>query len=815
MKILTKLGIIPGILALLQVSAPTRAQNVIDDGSFEVPTTPNSSGFTMYSSGATFGAWKVTAGSVDVQEKSGAFMNDARVVGKTVDICGNVAGTITQEVETRQNDWYTLTFKYSGNWNNTSDAKGVEVSLGSQIQHVWYSRPAGWSNTDAKWKVQTIRYQAKGPLTLVKFRALNISHSGMVLSEVRLDADPPRALSTIRVPLPDQLDKFVKNRSAAIQLGKALFWDMQVGSDGRTACATCHNNAGIDQRTINMLNPGAPGSNFGPQLAGQQALQDTARGQFPGANRQLAASDFPFHQVADPLGDHSSNRVLRSLRQVVGSAGVVKQDFVSINSGNSVDNGRLVADPIFNIGGANTRQVTGRNTPTMINAVYFDRLFWDGRANHFFNGVNPFGDLDPNASILRAGKRTETTTVWGPKWVQLLWWGYWGWGSTTTTTTIDSLDPEKILLNNAALASQAVGPPNNSVEMSWNGRLFKDLGRKMLSLKPLALQQVANTDSVLGGWAEPTKGLRTTYQQMIRDAFHDVYWNSPATTSDSYTLMESNFSLYWGLSLMMYQSTLVSDRTPYDSFASGNSSAISDSAKRGLKIFLNEGKCINCHGGPEFAGATISDIRTSTPSLIERMVMGNGKTAVYDGGFYNIGVRPTLEDLGVGARHPQFGPLSYTAQRQGGRNIGQSETVSPSERIAVNGAFKTASLRNIELTGPYFHNGGTRTLRDAVAFYVRGSDFRNENINDLDPDVDGISELQGNPAAVDDLVNFLKTLTDDRVRFQRAPFDHPELVIPNGQSGSDQGVALDNLLTIPAVGSNGGAEVRSFEQILP
>ncbi len=769
---------------------PTNAQNVIDDGTFEIPTKPNSSGFTTFGTGATIGAWRVTAGNVDLKEKSGVHLNDPRVVGKVVDICGTVGGTITQEVETRPEHWYTLTFKYSGNWGSTIDSKGVEVALGAHIQHVWYSRPAGWSITDAKWKVQTIRYLAKAPLTTIRFRSLRNSHSGMFLSEVRLDADPPRPLNTVRVPLPDQLDKFVKDRTAAIRLGKALFWDMQVGSDGRTACATCHNNAGVDQRTVNILNPGAPGSTFGPQLPGQEALLNAARAGFPGANRQLVASDFPFHQVAEPLGDHSSNQVLRSLPQVAGSPGVVRRDFVSIASGNPIDNGRTVADPIFNISGANSRQVTARNSPTTINAVFFDRLFWDGRANHFFNGVNPFGNLDPDAAILRANRGTETKTTWGLKWVQLLWFGYWTWGPTTTTTTFDRLDPEKILLNNAALASQAVGPPNNSVEMSWNGRQFKDLGRKMLSLKPLALQKVALNDSVLGGWAEPTKGLRSTYNQMIRDAFHDVYWNSSRTTSDSYTLMESNFSLYWGLSLMMYQSTLVSDRTPYDAFAAGNTTAISDSAKRGLKIFLNEGKCINCHGGSEFAGATISDVRNTTPSLIERMTMGNGGTAVYDGGFYNIGVRPTLEDLGVGARHPQFGPLSYTAQRQGGRNIGQNDTVSSTDRIAVNGAFKTSSLRNIELTGPYYHNGGMRTLRDAVAFYIRGADFKNQNINDLDPDVDGIPELQGNPAAVDDLVNFLKALTDDRVRFQRAPFDHPELVVPTATMGPVKALRL-------------------------
>ncbi len=64
----------------------------------------------------------------------------------------------------------------------------------------------------------------------------------------------------------------------------------------------------------------------------------------------------------------------------------------------------------------------------------------------------------------------------------------------------------------------------------------------------------------------------------------------------------------------------------------------------------------------------------------------DGRQAWYDNGFYNVGVRPTLEDIALGASHPQFGPLSYTVQRQRGRNIGQSATVTG--RVAVNGALR-------------------------------------------------------------------------------------------------------------------------------
>jgi cytochrome c peroxidase len=233
-----------------------------------------------------------------------------------------------------------------------------------------------------------------------------------------------------------------------------------------------------------------------------------------------------------------------------------------------------------------------------------------------------------------------------------------------------------------------------------------------------------------------------------------------------------------------------------------------------LQIFLNEGKCINCHGGPEFAGATVSAIRgvISNDGPIENMAMARG-SAFYDGGFYNIGVRQTEEDIAVGASHPVFGPLSYSKQKQNGRNVDGIE-VPNGARIAVNGAFKTPTLRNVELTGPYFHNGGAKNLLEVVEFYVRGADFKKTNIQDLDPDVGGIPELQGNEADQLALVEFMNHLTDERVKFRKAPFDHPELILPNGHSGVEDGVALDDNFVLPAVGREGGDPFMPFEEAL-
>src|SRR4051812_22150504 len=84
--------------------------------------------------------------------------------------------------------------------------------------------------------------------------------------------DPPITFSSLKgvpVPGPASLGDLVRDRKAAIVLGKALFWDTQAGSNGQ-ACASCHFHAGADNRTKNQLNPGILGgdTHFSRPLAG-------------------------------------------------------------------------------------------------------------------------------------------------------------------------------------------------------------------------------------------------------------------------------------------------------------------------------------------------------------------------------------------------------------------------------------------------------------------------------------------------------------------------------------------------------------------
>ena len=128
----------------------------------------------------------------------------------------------------------------------------------------------------------------------------------------------------------------------------------------------------------------------------------------------------------------------------------------------------------------------------------------------------------------------------------------------------------------------------------------------------------------------------------------------------------------------------------------------------------------------------------------------------------------------------------------------------------VDGAFKTAGLRNAELTGPYFHNGGQRTLEEVVEFYNRGADFALDNVGNLSPNIHPLDLSEQDRA---DLVAFLRTLTDERVRCEQAPFDHPEITLPDGHEGSTSSVsdngngnAVDRDDIISEVGATGSNE---------
>ncbi len=581
-----------------------------------------------------------------------------------------------------------------------------------------------------------------------------------------LDAQNLRSLKTVTVPQPGNLSQYVQDTQTLAVLGKALFWDMQAGSDGRTACASCHFHAGADHRLQNQLS--GPAGSFTPDST-------------------FSTAQFPFHQLSDPTNNGS--RVVNDSPAIAGSMGMLRRIFKDILPGLPWEDATETADPLFNANGLNTRQATGRNAPSVINAAFNYRNFWDGRASNIFTGATPFGTSDKGANVV--------------------------------AVVNGHAQPQQVAITNSSLASQAVGPALSGVEMAYAGKTWPKMGKKMLALTPLALQNVAPDDSLLAQYVNPQgRGLAPgiTYLTLVQAAFQPTYWNTiqlvdvngietgntgTPQSLDEYTAAEYNFGLFWGLAIQAYESTLIADDSPYDRFQQGVTSALSSLEQQGLRAFNNgagNGDCMSCHTGPELTLATYTGILNAGTVTGVGGRGGNNGIGV-DTGFFRTGVRPISEDAGIGGLDGFGNPLSLAVIRNAAATSG------------VQGLFKTPGLRNVEFTGPYFHNGGQATLEQVVAFYSRGGDFPQGGVGN------GIERRNLSAGNQQALVALMKAMSDDRVRYERAPFDHPELCVPNGSTGLVDGSfplsSSDKWAGIPAVGRGGNSvPLQTFEELL-
>jgi cytochrome c peroxidase len=152
--------------------------------------------------------------------------------------------------------------------------------------------------------------------------------------------------------------------------------------------------------------------------------------------------------------------------------------------------------------------------------------------------------------------------------------------------------------------------------------------------------------------------------------------------------------------LAAFQRTVVSRDSPFDRWIAGDSGALTPAQQRGFQVFTDPKKanCAACHSGANFT----------------------------DNGFHNIGLR-------AGAK-PDPGRFAV-------RKV-----------AAMQGAFKTPTLRDIALTAPYFRDGSAATLREVIDFYDRGGDDR----SNLSPE---IRPLHLSEQDKRDLEAFMRALT--------------------------------------------------------
>jgi cytochrome c peroxidase len=192
-----------------------------------------------------------------------------------------------------------------------------------------------------------------------------------------------------------------------------------------------------------------------------------------------------------------------------------------------------------------------------------------------------------------------------------------------------------------------------------------------------------------------------------------------------------------------YERTLVSFNSPFDRFIAGDKNAIDDAAKRGWDLFNTRARCNKCHALTE----TQRDV-----------------TFFMDNDFHNIGIGIIRHNVVALARQAEqliksgdTAAIDRAAIQTDMSALGRFLITKKESDIA---SFKTPGLRNLLLTGPYFHDGSQVTLWDAMDHYNKGDGLQNPW---LDEDIQPLALTEKD---IDDVVAFLASLTSDDYKKQ-------------------------------------------------
>ncbi|WP_119154665.1 methanobactin export MATE transporter MbnM [Caldimonas tepidiphila] len=189
--------------------------------------------------------------------------------------------------------------------------------------------------------------------------------------------------------------------------------------------------------------------------------------------------------------------------------------------------------------------------------------------------------------------------------------------------------------------------------------------------------------------------------------------------------------LHWGnviKAIAAFQRTLISGNSRYDRWLVGETT-LSDAEQRGMRLFFGEkAECFHCHGSFNFNNQILHSASRLVP------------TPFHNTGLYNLG--------GTGAYpEPNRGLFELTAQ------------------AGDMGRFRAPSLRNVEVTAPYMHDGSVATLEEVLRTYAAGGrqitsgpHAGDGRANPLKSPL--ISRIDLNEQEQADIIAFLRTLTD-------------------------------------------------------
>lgn len=251
--------------------------------------------------------------------------------------------------------------------------------------------------------------------------------------------------------------------------------------------------------------------------------------------------------------------------------------------------------------------------------------------------------------------------------------------------------------------------PVNGI-MFWDGRVTS-LEEQAVKPPTSRVEMRGDAYTVAATWDSLTARLQAIpeYERLFREAFPEIAAQVDAGTRSSHI-----DSIQVGKAIAAYERELVTANSPYDRYVNGDDDAMSDDQIAGMKLFFNKAKCADCHNGAMFS----------------------------DFSFVVQGV-------------PQIGPGK---DEMPGDDLGREEhTKNPADRYA----FRTPTLRNVELTAPYMHDGVFATLEDVMNFYNDGAQPRHPAVTDqmLHPSLPtplGLSDQE-----IQQVIAFMGALTDN------------------------------------------------------
>jgi cytochrome c peroxidase len=214
----------------------------------------------------------------------------------------------------------------------------------------------------------------------------------------------------------------------------------------------------------------------------------------------------------------------------------------------------------------------------------------------------------------------------------------------------------------------------------WDGRADRLWNQALLPL--LSPIEMASSPAIL----------RARLTEAYAEDYRAIFGKLPADESDDQLL--ANF----GKAIAAYERTVNRNDAPFDQDvlrfiqAAEQGKAEEDPAYLGLKTFMRKGQCIACHKGPMLSDDQFHNI------------------GVKDSSASKAGVTLAVDPLLKWAFNSS-GPYSDARTGVESNRLQRLSSDLMQKGAEMEGAYKTPTLRNVELTGPYMHNGSMATLR--------------------------------------------------------------------------------------------------------